>query len=148
MECKNPSICAEKHRRWKQNQSRLIPIGDKLFECFKKKLKDGSAILEASKHFRVRSYERSINRASIINILNEGWVIEYIVDNSSQMVRLLVMGYVKTNFQTYRPLHMVLEIESENRWEIITAYSPYTMPYKWSEDFQERVCFCHNDEDR
>lgn len=146
MECQNPKVCLKTHERWKTNQEKYLPIGDEEHEVFKKfvdkddyqlKMKfhpDGEEIPHANR----RMVERAFNQSDINIAVQFGWVIERNFSKDSQKHRLVILVYN----QNKRPLHVIFEIVKENFWEIVTLYNPESKPYKWSEDFQERVCFC------
>lgn len=141
MECKNPELCKKKYNRWKQNQSYMVPIGEKEHEKFLSFIEDGNAELEISTHADRRQFLRSISLKDIKDVVLNGWVIERNFFPDVQAVRLVILGYTRN----YRPLHVVCEIINETHWEIVTTYSPESQAYKWSKDYQERICFCKHD---
>lgn len=148
MSCKNPQLCAKKHEKWKKYQNKFIPIGDNEHNTFLKHYESGTANLgfktypdQERPHADLRQFQRAISFQDIQDVVQNGWVIERNYYPDEQVVRLVILGYTKN----YRPLHVVCEIVNENDWEIVTVYSPVSKKYKWSNDFQERVCFCKDD---
>lgn len=145
MKCLNKKICAEKHKKWKRNQNKFIPIGEEEHNIFIEHYKNGNAILGLKKypdqerpHADLRFFQRSVSAKDITDIILHGWVIERNYFSYEQAVRLVILGYTRT----YRPLHIVCEIINEREWEIVTVYNPETKKYKWGNNYQERVCFC------
>lgn len=138
MTCKNPTLCEKKYKRWKNNQMVFVPIGEQEHELFLKYVKQGSADIGIHPHADKRQFERTVSNSDMKDVILHGWVMERNIDFESQAVRLVILGYSKT----YRPIHVVTEILNEREWEIITVYSPESKGYKWSKDFDERICFC------
>lgn len=142
MKCKDPKLCKIKHNRWKRNQNKFIPVGEKEHERYLQNYSKNKAETIFSTHYKIRSYQRSINSADLTDILKYGWVIERTRMGYLQEVYLTVLGYTKRK----RPFHVVFGVNSDHIWTVITAYTPRNDVSKWSEDYQERVCFCNKDE--
>lgn len=146
MQCKNPMACKAKHSRWKKYQEKYIPTGEKLLEHFRNNWKQGKAIAKRTDHFALRCFQRSISNATIHDVLENGWIVEYGFEKSTQLVRLVLLWYTKGNYGGYRPIHLVIEYKSEQLLTLITVYSPESMAYKWDKNYSERICFCDDDE--
>lgn len=142
MECQNPEICSAKHKRWKRNQKKFIPIGEKEHEMFIKNFKKGEGELIYSDHCLKRCYERAISRSDIDDVLEYGWVIERTQIGYMQDVYLTILGYTMRK----RPLHVVVFVDTSEEWTVVTTYTPRNDLAKWSNDYQERICFCNKDE--
>lgn len=142
MECKNNKSCKAKYERWKKFQEKSIPIGEDELEVFRGYLENGEAVIRYGDHYNVRSFERAVSRKSIREILLYGWVIERNHSYYTQTTRLVLLGYTSEK----RSLHVVCELYSEDKWEVITTYSPVSQPHKWGNNYQERICFCKEDE--
>lgn len=146
--CENPILCKKKHERWKKNQSRFIPIGEIEHQNFIQHLTEGKARYVMKKHSDeerphadIRQVQRMISIYDLKDIITHGWVIERNYFPYEQAVRLVILGYTRN----YRPLHVVCEVVNDYFWLVCTVYDPQSKPYKWSNNFQERVCFCKED---
>jgi hypothetical protein len=145
MACRNPELCAKKHKRWKKYQSIFIPIGEEEHNIFIQNFEKGNAQLSLKSyldqdrpHADLRTFQRAISKRDLIDVVLNGWVIERNYFPDEQVIRLVILGYTRR----YRPLHVVCEIVNELDWEIVTVYSPLSKKHKWGNEYQERVCFC------
>lgn len=136
MKCKNLEICKKKYEKWRKNQERFIPLGTKEHELFLKYFEKDEATLILSRHTDKRQFERVVSTHDINDIIKHGWVIERNLNNKT--VTLIILGYTRT----YRPIHLVCKILDDKTWKVKTVYSPISKKYKWSKDFQKRICFC------
>lgn len=136
--CKNPEVCNEKHDRWKVNQSKFVPIGEREHETYLKHVEKGDYSATKSFHAKQREFFRLIDEQDIADVTNYGWVIERSYDRHLDVARLVIMGYTARR----KPVHLVYEIEDENSWKLITVYTPLSDQHKWNNSFTERTCFC------
>lgn len=140
MPCRDKEGCFKKHLKWMENQKKYAEIGQQELERFLDRLEQRKAKISFDQHFeKLRSIERSISHYDAEEVLHVGWVIERIVKHG--MISLLIHGYCKKD-KSYRPLHIVCDVVSEDLWVITTAYDPRSMPWKWDETFTKRKCFC------
>ncbi len=97
-----------------------------------KNISIGDWTIEYRVHATKRMFERDINEIDIVNLIENGFVIEeYIKDRPFQSA--LVNGTKVDG----TPLHMVVAIDfSSQRLYIITTYSPDSN--KWIENFSRR----------
>jgi hypothetical protein len=93
-----------------------------------------------SRHTKKRQVFRAFSEKTILTAIKEGWVIEY----NTKRNTLLIQYFAKVAEKKYRPIHVVLRLE-DGTWKIATVYDPRSMPWKWSKNYSERVCFCKND---
>lgn len=141
-DCKNPQECKRKLDKWKSNQLKFLPTGVTEHENFLKKLKGNIATVEMDAHFMKRSKERAVSLSEVLSVIDNGWVIER--NQTVGKASIVLLGYVGKN---YRPLHIVVNQLSDNKWLIITSYDPRTHAWKWTDSFDERKCFCSEDGD-
>ncbi|MEN1970098.1 DUF4258 domain-containing protein [Lentibacillus sp. N15] len=138
MSCHNPKLCQEKHKRWKRNQQKFIPIGESEHELYRKHIKANTYKARASHHSKIRDFQRAVTEKDIADVTFWGWVIERNISADTQMPILVIMGYTEKQ----RPLHLVYEVVKEYEWTLITVYTPLAKLHKWNNDFTERMCFC------
>lgn len=136
-DCIAPKDCRMKREKWIELQTRFRPLGQAELDKFKGKVK-------YDRHFLKRSYERSISNLDVQQVLKYGWVVER--NKNVRGVSIVVLGYVGDN-GSYRPIHIVFDVLSEDMWIAVTAYNPMSHSWKWSKSFDERICFCNHDED-
>lgn len=139
--CENPTVCKAKYERWARNQKRFVPIGEDELDVFRKSFDKELAEFKLTSHYKKRSFERSISKVDLNEVLEFGWVIERNI-NSKQDVFLNVLAYTSQK----RPLHIIFRVDSGNFWSVITGYNPRSDKRKWSSDYQQRICFCEKDE--
>lgn len=139
MKCENPERCGviEKKRRAKQSKS--LSVWDKRLQIFLDELSEDTVIIKYSNHYQKRKQERLIFERDVIEVLENGGVIEKTKHGDRN--RILVFSYVKKG-KRYRPVHVALEIQPYNTWEVVTVYCPNSQPWKWSKTLDERICFC------
>lgn len=141
MNCKNPKMCNKKHERWKKQQGYFVPIGEGEHEVFLNYVEQKNYDITIRSHADKRQWERIVSLQDIKDIILNGWVVERNYYSDDQAVRIMLHGYTRK----YRPIHVVVEIINENTWEIVTVYDPRSKKYKWTNEYQERICFCRSD---
>lgn len=140
MSCRNPDFCKKKNERWIKNQKKYLKEGQEEHEKFLSYVNEGTADIAIRSHADKRTFERVVSNADMTDVILNGWVIERNINYDSQAVRLVILGYTRK----YRPIHVVCEIINEKEWEVVTVYNPESQAYKWTNNFQERICFCKN----
>lgn len=133
--------CRRKRERWNDLQKRYCPVGQKELEHFQDNLGNGSFKVLFDKHFGKRSFERSISPADFHEVLKYGWVVER--NKTVKNTSIVVLGYIGKH---YRPLHIVLDMVSPQKWVAITVYDPQSHAWKWNKNFNRRICFCNPSE--
>ncbi|KIO66928.1 DUF4258 domain-containing protein [Caldibacillus thermoamylovorans] len=136
--CKDEEECQRKRERWEHLQNRFCAIGQRELDMFRARMGDGKHKILCDKHFYKRSFERSISEADFKEVLKCGWVVER--NKTAKATSIMLLGYVGRN---YRPLHIVIDMVSENLWVAVTAYNPQSHAWKWNEGFDKRVGFCN-----
>lgn len=139
--CKDEEECQRKRERWEHLQNRFCAIGQRELDMFRARMGDGKHKILCDKHFYKRSFERSISEADFKEVLKCEWVVER--NKTAKATSIMLLGYVGMN---YRPLHIVIDMVSENLWVAVTAYNPQSHAWKWNEGFDKRVCFCNPDD--
>lgn len=138
--CNNPLRC-ERIRKGKEKQINFVYSLDEKFQRFMKKHKKGESILTFDDHYtKKRKWERLIFEKDIIKALKEGFVIDQ--QKSYDRRRVTVFSSIKIKPKVYRDIHIILEIQPYNEWQVITVYTPQSQSWKWDETFMERKCFC------
>lgn len=139
--CETPKECKEKHEKWIEKADKYVPIGEKEHNQFLTLLGNGNATILLDRHFKKRGLERSVSNKDVMEVINYGWCIER--NKTMGSIALVLLGYVGVN---KRPLHVVINMIAKDKWLVITAYNPQSHAWKWSEFYNERVCFCNHEE--
>lgn len=144
MGCKEPVLCAEKLRRLEPTMLRYQIIAQGELEDFQEALEEGEAVLTISSHALERQVDRSIAGPQIVEAIKNGWAIERRQQGDEVTVTLLY--HLRVSPRVYRPLHVIAVFHtlSSFKWTVKTVYDPRSEAWKWSEDFQGRVCFCQS----
>lgn len=143
MTCLDENKCKSIYEKRNGNQEYYCKIWQRKYEKFIENVKNNKAKILLHKHFvNNRSFERCISENNIRTILENGWIIEQ-TKNGGGVVRVLVLAYTKSSSRIYRPLHLVLEVIGKNEWIVITSYNPESHAWKWSNNLDERICFCN-----
>lgn len=121
----------KKERYMSQMEDVLQDIQDRLINDYV-----SVAFLVHSEH---RALERSFSKSVILEALVEGYLIDFVKINNKQ--RFLLMYSYKIAPRTFRPMHLVFQLESHNSITIITQYDPRTEDV-WQDNYSTRVCFC------
>jgi hypothetical protein len=111
--CKDEEECQRKRERWEHLQNRFCALGQRELDMFRARMGDGKHKILCDKHFYKRSFERSISEADFKEVLKCGWVVER--NKTAKATSIMLLGYVGMN---YRPLHIVIDMVSENLWPI------------------------------
>ncbi|GGA56104.1 hypothetical protein GCM10007416_31600 [Kroppenstedtia guangzhouensis] len=140
MGCRDRESCRQRHENWLKLQEKYTPIGAEELEVFLEKMQKKQAFLHLDEdHFGKRSLERAVSVKDVLTVVENGWVIER--RKRRGYTSLLIMGYLKHS-SSYRPLHVVCDIVTDTQWWVITVYDPRSKPWKWDENYEQRVCFC------
>lgn len=140
MPCHDQKGCRLKYIQWVLRQRKEIPIGEKELVQFREGMEEGEAGLKSTRHFEQRSVYRAYAKSDIPTVMKYGWVIERI--NRGGSISLLLMGFVRNGYQSYRPLHVLVAADEPLKWYVRTVYDPRSKPWKWDNHYQERICFC------
>ena len=133
-ECQNPDKCREKMRKREQFLLANLPLWQEKWENIQQEKIKNMKIIQ-SKHFKRRSLSRSISEYDILDVIHNGWAIEY--SETESWEKFLVLGYTRK----YRPLHVALVVLNQEII-ILTTYDPKTRPWQWDDKFERRTCFC------
>ncbi|WP_193063954.1 DUF4258 domain-containing protein [Oceanobacillus oncorhynchi] len=140
MECKHVKECKRKAEIWQENQEKYSAIGQHELDDFLELYDDKKAAIKMDQHFEKRCVERAISTSDVTSILEFGWVIER--NETLGNVSVVLLGFTG---KPYKPLHVVYHIVSERKWVAVTAYRPISQPWKWSKNYDKRICFCVKD---
>lgn len=140
MECKEPLTCAERSLLWERIQEQSAAQME--LEMFQEVIEEGNAILAISIHASGRQLDRSFSKPQIAEAVKYGWAIER--RWMGEEVTITVMYHLRVSARVYRPIHVIAVFHktSPNKWTVKTVYDPRSEAWKWSEDFQRRICFC------
>ncbi|MGE7924673.1 hypothetical protein ACQKND_16040 [Viridibacillus arvi] len=141
-DCKCPKECQDKRNTWLERTEKYVPIGRREHKKFIERMKSGEATIVLDRHLKKRKLERSVNTKDLLDVFYDGWVIER--NKTDGPIALVLMGYVGKHRQ---PLHVVIHQLAGDKWIVITSYNPQTHHWKWSDNYNERVCFCNFDDE-
>lgn len=138
MSCKNPERCKKMVEKWEARKKLNLDTGEAILENMRTRLEKNEKVVNLTEHINQRGTFRAFSETIDVNIVFKyGWVIEYYTTSSAEYMTIL--GYARG----YRPLHLVLALnKNETRWKAITAYDPRTEEFRWTNDYQTKVCFC------
>lgn len=137
MECKHLKDCKRKSERWRENQETYASKGQNELDDFLELYAEKKAAVFLDKHFEKRCVERAISIHEVSSILEFGWVIER--NETCGNPTVVVLGFTG---KPYKPLHVVYCLVSQTKWVAVTAYRPNSQPWKWSGNYDKRICFC------
>lgn len=144
MTCREPLLCAEKVRRTESSTLRYRSMAQGELEDFQEALEEGEAVLTISSHALERQVDRSISRPQIVEAVKNGWAIER--RQQGDDIKVILLYHLRVSPRVYRPIHIVAVFNTFTpiKWTVKTVYDPRSEAWKWSEDFQRRVCFCQS----
>ncbi|MFT9486774.1 MAG: DUF4258 domain-containing protein [Tepidibacillus sp.] len=132
--------CATKAQKYKKVQENRIDQADGIYE---KIIRDPAFQRVLTRHANKRMLDRAISTQVLINSLDDGLPIEmYTVDGE---VHLLIFTAIKEE-KKYRPLHIAIKVEKNQKYSIKTIYDPRSQAWKWDESLTQRVCWCKKED--
>lgn len=139
--CLDTAECKDKRQKWIEKAEKFVQYGEQELEIFVGKLAKGQAmVLLEDKHFKKRYIERAVSNKEVLDTIMSGWCIERSKTKGSAV--LCILGYTEKN----RPLHVIVTQITETKWCVVTAYDPRSHSWKWSENFDQKICFCSHEE--
>ncbi|MDX8367684.1 DUF4258 domain-containing protein [Cytobacillus sp. IB215665] len=132
-------IDSERTEKHHAVQSKLKPKVELVLEKFQKQLAEGNAEVLWTKHEKQRELFRSFSRRSVLEAIQNGWVIEA-YNNNDRSMSVLIIYFLKTTSGNYRPMHVYVNI-SKNVCNVITVYDPRSGEHMWSDNYQKRVLY-------
>lgn len=141
-ECLNVEKCTVYSKKNKERNERFQDRNDDLLEVIVDKLSNEEEYfaLDYSTHAKQRSFERLISEDEVESVIMNGWSIDSQKD--SLYTTITVLSHVKRK-KNYIPVHVVIAIDkTKSHAKVITAYYPKSQPWKWNEDYDQRICYC------
>jgi len=129
----------KKHRRF---QKKYLPLAETAVDAFQDKIIRGENVqILVSRHGNKREFERCISHREIMQVIEEGYPIEFQGYNRDSM-DILMMSYVKIGKKNYRPLHVAIAVDKNYETVIVkTAYDPRTREWQWEKNYQKRLFY-------
>ncbi|MDP5276174.1 DUF4258 domain-containing protein [Chengkuizengella axinellae] len=142
MVCKNPDQCLQiTKKRYDAMEKGMDLVEDKIVQ-FREKYKNGEGDISFARHAAVRGLERSFNNKHILEALLNGFVMEYYYEAKSKQYQCLICYFLKLSPGVYRPVHIAVQMQSNDHLFVKTVYDPRSNPWKWNENFTNRICVC------
>lgn len=127
----------ERHKRFLDKN---LPAAEKAVEEMQEKIENGESIqILMTKHENKRSLERAFSNRNIMEVLENGYAIDF-QGRDSHSIDILIMGYVKISNGEYRPLHVALNIR-DNVYTVKTVYDPRSKAEQWDDNYETRLFF-------
>lgn len=144
MKCSNPDVCSVKSDAHQERQEKFLSKAQILLEEFQEDLMRGVSEYELMNHALHRERERCFSTRDVNEAMRYGWVIEVKNLKQTREWHLLIIHHLKLGPKMYRPVHIACYFneKARNQWRVKTVYDPRTMSWKWSEDYEKRICFC------
>lgn len=144
MSCSCPDNCARKAKNHREYQEKFLSNAQDRLERFQEALKRNVNALVKSRHGDWRQFDRSFSINQIREAVENGWAIESGFDKDTKERTIVIMYNLKIGPKTFRPMHVVCGFSDNNPdiWTVVTEYDPRSHAYKWTNGYNERICFC------
>lgn len=145
LQCEDPQGCAQWAAERAAVMALRLPRAAQLHEAFLRRLNEHppSSNWLLWEHAAERQLFRATSLAEIEDVLLCGHPIEASFFGA-QGGRMVLRGDTGKG----RPLLVVCQFPPPRgqtlwTWSIVTAYDPRSEPWRWSPDFERRICRCH-----
>jgi len=144
LQCQDSEGCALWAKNLADQMAKRLPRAEQLHEEFLARLnrKPASSRWITWVHANQRQVLRAVGALELDTVITCGYPIEAIFWNEGG--RIVLRGDTEAG----RPLIVVCEFVCPNPakmwvWGVVTSYDPRTESWRWSPDFEQRVCRCH-----
>jgi hypothetical protein len=146
MKTESCTICTDKAIKHADSMEKNIEKYERYFEQFQDTLSEGDAEVLLTNHENKREVFRAFSRSKILEAIQNGWLIEAFA-KGNQSYDVIIIYHLQVGHKMYRPVHVCGILDAKNNKLIVkTVYDPRSHAWKWSDNYEKRVCFCKKEE--